>query len=119
MEVEGISHSARWIEARLRAGLGAWLPLSGFSMSPALSDGDRLEVAPLAAPPRAGEIVVMRRGSRLITHRLISLSEGLAVTRGDACSSDDPPVPAADLIGRVVRVRRHRLWHRIWRGDRC
>jgi phage repressor protein C with HTH and peptisase S24 domain len=114
-----MSHSARWIEARLRAGQTAIVPLSGLSMSPELGDGDRLEVVPLAGTPRPGEVVLTTRGGRLVTHRLVAIDGAQAITRGDACGKDDPPVPLSSVIGRVVRVRRRKLWHRMWRGERC
>ncbi len=53
-----------------------------------------------------GEVVVARRGDRLVTHRLVELREGMAITKGDACSSVDPPVPIGALLGRVVAARR-------------
>jgi hypothetical protein len=103
------AQSIRWLEARWRAGADAELTLVGWSMAPALRDGDRLRVASLlGVTPAPGEIVVARRGERLVTHRLVSLAGGLAVTRGDGCHADDPALDAALLLGRVVEVRRGR-----------
>jgi len=104
--VEGFLQSARWIEAELRAGRPAELPLRGSSMTPALCDGDRLEVRPLAQAPAPGEIVVARRGQRLVTHRVVHVRPDGVVTRGDACAKDDPPIPPAALLGRVSGVLR-------------
>jgi hypothetical protein len=103
------SRSVRWLESRLRGATatdGVWVIHRGWSMAPALRDGDRLRVEPLAAEPTPGEIVLVRRGAVLVAHRLIALADGRAITRGDACPDDDPPVPAAMLCGRVVEVVR-------------
>jgi hypothetical protein len=103
-----MDRSSRWLEARLAAGDEGELVLAGWSMAPALRDGDRLRIAPYsaAARPAPGQIVVSRRAGRLVTHRLISLHAGQAITRGDGCQRDDPPVDASTLLGRVVEVRR-------------
>ena len=103
------AQSTRWLEARWRAGADAELTLVGWSMAPALRDGDRLQVASLVGTaPVPGEIVVAKRGERLVTHRLVSLAGGQAVTRGDGCTVDDPALDASLLLGRVVEVRRGR-----------
>jgi hypothetical protein len=88
-----------------------WIVLRGWSMSPALRDGDELRVAGFteADPPRAGEIVIARRGQRLVTHRLVAIADGYATTRPDLGHGDDPPIPVDALVGRVVGVRRKRL----------
>src|SRR5271154_7209204 len=100
--------STRWLEARLTAGDDAELRLSGWSMAPALRDGDRLKVQPYrkSERPTAGEIVVARRGALLVTHRLVSLTGGFAITRGDGCHRGQPPLAATSLLGRVVEVQR-------------
>jgi hypothetical protein len=102
--------SERFFEARLRGDAldpEAWIGLDGWSMAPALRPGDRLRVEPFgAAPPSAGEVVVARRGARLVTHRLRSLASGRAITRGDGCLRADPPIAVEALVGRVVEIRR-------------
>jgi hypothetical protein len=103
--------SVRWLEAIWMTATpaeGTWIFLEGASMEPAYADGDWLLVRPLAgaSPLSPGEVVVARRGDRLVTHRLVELREGMAITKGDACSSVDPPVPIGALLGRVVAARR-------------
>ena len=76
-------------------------------MAPTLRDGDRLRVVAIGGvPARAGEIVLARRGGALVAHRLMALASERAITRGDGQSSDDPPLPASALCGRVVEVER-------------
>jgi signal peptidase I len=115
------TQTLRWLEGIWRSGAqpeGTWVALRGGSMGPTLREGDWLRVEPLGAgrAPRPGEVVVTRLGSRLVTHRLLEIRGELAVTRGDACRANDPPVPIESLLGRVAEVRREssavRLWHR-------
>jgi signal peptidase I len=77
-------------------------------MEPRLFDGDHLRVEPfdVGRRPAVGDIVVFRRGARLVTHRIVSLHGGTALTRGDACARNDLAVPVESLIGRVADIRR-------------
>ena len=59
-----------------------------------------------AADP--GDIVVALLGSQLVSHRLVDISNGMAITKGDASGRLDPPVPLTALLGRVVEVQRKR-----------
>ena len=78
-------------------------------MVPTLWRGDRLLVTPMGArSPRRGEIVLVRRGNRLVAHRLVALKRGIAITRGDGSLRPDPPLACGDLLGRVVHVERSR-----------
>jgi signal peptidase I len=77
-------------------------------MEPTYSDGDWVRLEPVAGSRliRLGEVVVARRGDRLVSHRVVSLRGGLVVTKGDACLHPDPPISIGGLIGRVSSVRR-------------
>jgi hypothetical protein len=77
-------------------------------MAPAYRDGDWLLLEPISAGATVlpGEVVVARRGPLLVTHRVVSLQNGLLVTKGDSCPRTDPPVAADALLGRVVGMRR-------------
>lgn len=94
-------------------------------MEPVYADGDWLLVRPLkgACTVSPGEVVVARRGQRLVTHRVVALRDGMVTTRGDACRSIDPPLPVGSLLGRVVGARPrstyfpgYRLIKRLLRG---
>jgi signal peptidase len=95
---------------RLRGGRTEWIQLSGWSMAPALRDGDWLKIAP--GTPSVGETVVFARGGELVAHRLIAVRDGLAITRGDDAAGDDAPIAVSELLGRVVEVKRS-WWHRL------
>ena len=82
----------------------------GVSMAPRLVDGDRVEIAP-ARLYWPGDVVAFRNADgHLIVHRFLGyrLRAGrlACVTRGDAASLPDAPVPLGSLLGCVVRVRR-------------
>lgn len=85
---------------------------SGSSMAPAILDGDTITVEPVAAERlRPGDVLLVRRGAGVVAHRLVRRSQRTdggphVLLRGDAADSDDAPVPATDLLGRVVEVER-------------
>lgn len=113
--------SERWLEGVWKTGAapnGTWIVLRGSSMEPTYADGDNLLVKSLQCTTpkvRTGDVVVVRRGERLVTHRLVNLIDGIATTKGDACARVDPPISRDALLGRVVGVRRRRNILRICR----
>ena len=88
------------------------LRMSGTSMSPAIEDGDVITLEPITDEPvKQGDIVLYHsRFDTAVIHRVIRLerssSERCIVTRGDAASHNDTPVPVHRILGRVRRVVR-------------
>jgi len=87
------------------------LRVFGGSMWPWLRSGDALSVRREdAARIHRGEVVLFAREGRLFAHRVIRklARDGRAVliTKGDALPHADAPLEAAELLGRVFRVRR-------------
>ncbi|MEK6325886.1 MAG: signal peptidase I [Acidobacteriota bacterium] len=88
------------------------LRMSGSSMSPAIEDGDIITLEPVSEEPvKQGDIVLYQsRMDTAVIHRIIRLerssSERCIVTRGDAASHNDSPVPLHRILGRVKRVER-------------
>lgn len=80
--------------------------VEGTSMEPTLQTGDvvivvrRVKLSDLSV----GDIVVYRRGSSLIIHRVVSLGPSDVVTKGDNNWAPDPPVPYEAIVGRVLSV---------------
>lgn len=88
------------------------LRMSGSSMSPAIEDGDIIAVEPINGEIiKPGDIVLYHsRFDTAVIHRIVRLerssSERCIVTRGDAASHNDGPVPLHRVLGRVSRVER-------------
>jgi hypothetical protein len=86
----------------------ARLKALGTSMAPSILPGDTLIVERRQMPGLAiGDVAVYLRSGRLFAHRVARIVNGpdaTLVTRGDAMDSDDPPVLADEIIGRVVSV---------------
>jgi signal peptidase len=88
----------------LSRGYGVRFRVAGSSMSPAICEGDRITVTPIArAALSPGHIVVYRRLDRLFAHRIVSVGERL-VLRGDAATVCDPPVASSQILGEVIAV---------------
>jgi signal peptidase len=82
--------------------------LRGVSMWPAAPEGSILAVTPCPSSAlRAGELVTFRRDRRILTHRVVELGAGgQVVAWGDSLLRPDPPIAAADVLGRATVVRR-------------
>lgn len=83
----------------------------GSSMVPTVYPGDCLTVKSFGCQaPRARDIVLYLRADEFRVHRIVSIlikNEMLFyVLCGDALTDHDPPVPASELLGRVVSVLR-------------
>jgi len=81
----------------------------GPSMFPVLSDGDGLILSPCAGPEdlAIGDIIVYPHPFEPcdVAHRVVAISAGGVITRGDANEEPDPEiVPWARIRGRVVDV---------------
>lgn len=110
-----------WALAPTALGWQAHVVVSG-SMAPAIAVGDIV----LVAPADAGQLVPGRVAlfrdpvdpGRTIAHRIVSVAEGLLVTRGDANRVDDSsPVPV-ELVEGLGRLRVPYLGlPSVWLGD--
>ena len=94
-------------EERLRASLAergfALRVVDSGSMMPVIRPGDTVLIRPLSAC-RTGQVVVVARGDRLVTHRVVRVTGGTVVCRGDSLVHADPPVPVDRVLGEVVEV---------------
>jgi signal peptidase len=84
--------------------------VGGNSMAPLIRAGDLVLVERSLDDIRPGAVVVFQSGDELITHRVISVGDSESgvwfITKGDNALWPDPPVPAAEIIGRVLSVKR-------------
>lgn len=88
------------------------LRVSGSTMRPSLEDGDLVTIEPLNSQSvRPGDIILYQSLSdTALIHRVVRLEQRSAgryiVTRGDASSTADVPVPIHHIMGRVTSVNR-------------
>lgn len=75
-------------------------------MRPFLMDGDRLEVAPIAVPPRIGDVVLLKAGPFGVAHRVVLRVGAKLLIKGDALPRSDGWVGLEEILGVVVGVRR-------------
>lgn len=91
----------------LRAHLGdgaMWLDVAGRSMGWSIPGGWRVRVV-AAAQPRRGEVwAFCTPTGELVVHRARRVEPDGYVFQGDARVTEDPPVPADHLVGRVVEL---------------
>ncbi|MGD0497259.1 MAG: S24/S26 family peptidase [Bryobacteraceae bacterium] len=93
----------------LRVSGRLFLRVFGGSMLPSVWPGDilvidRAEIARI----RPGDLVLCARPGGFMVHRAILNGRDALITRGDAHGADDPPVSPAQVLGRVVAIRRGR-----------
>jgi hypothetical protein len=87
------------------------LRVTGCSMLPSIWPGDTLIVQQVKAHDLAvGKIVLYRRASRLLAHRIVSLADldprGGVGVRGDALPVADDPILQSEILGVVSGVLR-------------
>lgn len=97
----------RWTALQaLAAGELLWLVVRGGSMAPGLGDGERVAVSAARRLLPGDRVAYADPAGRLVVHRLLGyrLWRGRAalVTRGDAGSQVDLPVPRERVIGRLA-----------------
>src|SRR5580704_251477 len=87
------------------------LRVLGTSMAPSVLPGDLISIQRAELDEiSSGEIVLFSRDERLFVHRVVSRDAAretpCLVTRGDRLGHEDPPVTAAELLGRVTSIER-------------
>jgi signal peptidase I len=92
------------------------LRVLGSSMAPSVLPGDLISIQRAELHEISlGEIVLFSRNGRLFVHRVVSRDAAsempCLITRGDRLGHNDPPVTAAEFLGRVTAIERsHRLF---------
>lgn len=85
-----------------------WRP-RGYSMWPAISDGDRILVGPLApGGPRLGDVVQFPTVEGTTVHRVVGTSrrggQRTVLVAGDNTTDRPEAVPSGQLMARVIAV---------------
>ena len=100
-----------FIRPMLQQGLSVRFQALGCSMSPAIRDGEMVEVRPVKLTElRKDDIVLAKSSSGLRLHRIVVLdvARDLFLTRGDCGQEDDPPLAGAQILG-LARTKDVRL----------
>jgi signal peptidase I len=84
---------------------------NGYSMYPAIKPGAIISIEPFSkgSEPHPGEIIAWKRESGLVVHRVVRVEKNnkgkVFITRGDSCKSEDPPVDAGKVAGKVISFK--------------
>ena len=81
-------------------GFSQLIVVSG-SMQPAIDAGD-LVVIRQQKKYNVGDIVTLRSGNSLVTHRIIDMDQEYVHTKGDANNVADQPMPLSSIQGKVI-----------------
>ena len=97
------------IQAMSRKGAAFRFQAGGFSMHPAIRDGDIITLAPLGSHrPGRGDVIAFTPQDRqkLIIHRVLKAKNSRYLVRGDHAVTSDGWIPGGNVLGRVSRVER-------------
>jgi len=96
----------------LSLGFGVRFRAPGTSMHPTIRHGDLITVEPVAPSKlKKGDIILYRLQNDFIAHRIMNIEtrNGCGLTfilRGDASTTCDAPVKSAQVLGKVVCLKR-------------
>ena len=88
----------------------------GYSMTPAIRDGDIITVSPLKdIMPRRGDVLAFRHPERpqMLVHRVLHTMARKYFIKGDNCPEADGWIPAENILGLISKVERRgrpRFW---------
>ncbi len=95
----------------LGQGLSVRFQARGASMSPAIRDGEIVEISPVKPTGlQKRDIVLAKTASGFRLHRIVTLDHAsdIYITRGDCGQEDDPPLAGSQIMG-VARAKELRL----------
>jgi len=88
----------------LAQGLNVRFQARGGSMSPAIRDGETVEITPVRLSElRKNDIVLAKADFGFRLHRVLrlDLAQNIFITRGDCAQEDDPPLNGNQILGRA------------------
>lgn len=87
------------------------LRIASRSMSPTLRPGDEIVVEPVTIEAlEPGDLILFQGVGALVCHRLVEMSGGALLTRGDAGGSAGERIAPHQALGKVVEIRKRTLW---------
>lgn len=110
---------ANLVEDLLRQGKEVRFAAPGSSMWPVIRENERITIEPVGrAPLETGDIVLYRRGKRVMAHRILRIEPAAdcaaadavgalrLILRPDAQGAGEEAVTASQVLGRVISVER-------------
>lgn len=98
---------AQLMTAVLEKGAAFNFQAKGGSMWPFIHSGDVITITQVNSSLHIGQIVAFTYpdNGRLAVHRVICAAQDRYFLRGDNCSKPDGWIPAANIIGYVIRIK--------------
>lgn len=87
---------------------------NGNSMFPTLQNGDIVEyIESTFNTTHINDIVLVCRNNMLFAHRVIYKTKDVCITRGDNNFTADEPIRKEDILAKVIRFKRNKIWHEL------
>jgi len=96
------------IRSALARGQRVRMTVNGHSMAPFIHAGDLVEIEPIRALPRRGDVVLLRCSEeRYVVHRVMRMEGDAIFLCGDAQRHCEGPFTQRDVLGRVTLSQRN------------
>lgn len=82
------------------------------SMLPLIKNGDWIEVVMIheISSLKIGDIILFRRPSDFLLHRVVKMSEDLIWTKGDRNRTIDDPINRSDVLAKLTKIQKNNTW---------
>ena len=82
------------------------------SMLPLIKNGDWIEVIMMheISSLRIGDIILYRRPSDFLLHRVVKMTEDLIWTKGDRNRTIDAPINRSDVLAKLTKIQKNNTW---------
>lgn len=82
------------------------------SMLPLIKNGDWIEVVMIheISSLKIGDIILFRRPSDFLLHRVVKMSEDLIWTKGDRNRTIDAPINRSDVLAKLTKIQKNNTW---------
>jgi signal peptidase I len=82
------------------------------SMLPVIRNGDWVEVAVMNenASLKIGDIILYRRPSDFLLHRVVKMNNNLLWTKGDRNRMIDVPIKRSEVLAKLIKIQKNNTW---------
>ena len=82
------------------------------SMLPVIKNGDWIEVTMMSenSPLKIGDIILYRRPTDLLLHRVVKMNNDLIWTKGDRNRMIDIPIKRSEILAKLTRIQKSNTW---------